>query len=100
MRTDLHRIKIRTEVLAALALKLVELALVRTVECGRDFRFDLAARDETLQLRRSLGMIRNHLGGKALLCCIALIMRELVRFDFEQARNRDLFDEIVRGRTN
>src|ERR1700730_10760433 len=93
---DLYRIEIGTEVLAALAFQLVELALVRAIERGRQLGLDLAAGDEPLEFCRGLGVVADHLRRKRFLRRGALVLSELARVDFEQVGDRDLLDEIGR----
>src|SRR5665213_795318 len=100
VRADLVRIEVRTEVLAAFTPELVELALVRTVERGRQFGLDLAAGDQALELGRGLGVVGDHLGRKTLLRRVALVLRELARLDFEHVADRRLLDEIGRAGRN
>ena len=94
MRTNLHRIEIRAEVLSIFALELVQLALVRTVELSGQFGLHLAACYQALELGTGLSVISNHLRCERLFGRIALRLRELVGFDFEPIRNSSFLDEI------
>src|SRR5882757_9352471 len=97
VRACLHRVKLRAAVLAALALELVELALVRAVERRRQLGLDFAAGDEPLQLGAGLGVIAHHLRGERLFVRIALGLRELGGLDLEHIRDRHFPDEIDGG---
>jgi hypothetical protein len=94
---DLHRIEIRRKVPARSVFQLVELALVRAVERGREFDLDFAAADHALQFGARLGVVGDHLRRKGLFRGISLFLCQLVRLNFEHVADGDLFDEIVGG---
>ena len=98
MRAHLHGIVHAGEILSLRVIELVELALRGRRQCLRQLGLQLAAGDEALDVFAGLGVIGHHLRAECLLCCIALLLRDLAGLNFQHVAVCGLSHEILRRR--
>ena len=75
--------------------ELVEAILMRLVHRGGHRGHYLTAIDERFELGRGLGVIRNHLIGKAFVFAVGLSGDKLARTDLQHVAVRDIGDEVL-----
>ena len=88
------------KVVTLVAAELVELALMATVKVRRQLCLDVPGFHQGLEFVARLGVVLDHHGGEGFLLRVSPLFAELVRLQFEHVADRDLLDEVRRGRAD
>ena len=100
MAINLLLVVVGAEVGPLQRLELVDLALMSTVQRGRQRCLQLSGRDHRLQISGSLFMVLDHGRRKRLLIGVPPLLRDLAGLDLEHVAGRGLFDEILALRSD